>query len=122
MEYNSGVAIVDDEPKVVRTYELLFKRRQIPLSFYAYDGAEAIMKFKKANPRPKLVIIDYRLRTMTGLDVLKAIIAEEPATKIIFISGDDNARKMSIDAGAHLFLKKPVGIKEITEAINTLLV
>lgn len=122
MEYNSGVAIVDDEPKVVRTYELLFKRRQIPLSFYAYDGAEAIMKFKKANPRPKIVIIDYRLRTMTGIDVLNAIMAEEPDTKIIFISGDDTARQMSLDAGANIFLKKPVGIKEITEAINTLMV
>lgn len=122
MDINSGVAIVDDEPKVVRTYELLFKRRHIPLSFYAYDGDEAIAKFKQADPKPRVVIIDYRLRSMTGLDVLKAILAEAPGTKVIFISGDDNARKDSLDAGADMFLKKPVGIKEITDAINTMLV
>ena len=122
MEYNTGVAIVDDEPKVVRTYELLFKRRHIPLAFYAYDGEEAIEKFRNANPRPKVVIIDYRLRSMTGLDVLKAIMVEAPDTKVIFISGDDSARKMSLEAGAQLFLKKPVAIGDITDAINSMMV
>lgn len=52
MAVSGSVAIVDDEADVVRTYELLFKRRNIPLSFTAFDGPDAIEKFKKANPRP----------------------------------------------------------------------
>ena len=44
----SSVAIVDDEVGVVRTYELLFNRRKIPISFTALDGPEAIEKFKNA--------------------------------------------------------------------------
>jgi two-component system chemotaxis response regulator CheY len=121
MDNNLEVAIVDDEPVLVRTYELVFKRRHIPVSFCAYDGEEAIAKFKNASPRPKVVIIDYRMKSMTGIDVLKAIIAEEPRTKILFISGDAEARKLSLDAGADLFLKKPARIREIMEAINTLM-
>ncbi len=35
---NNSVAIVDDETQLVRTYELLFKKRQIPMAFAAYDG------------------------------------------------------------------------------------
>jgi len=38
MENNMSVAIVDDEVQSVKTYELLFKKRCIPMSFAAYDG------------------------------------------------------------------------------------
>ena len=116
-----SVAIVDDETQLVRTYELLFKKRQIPMSFAAYDGDEAIEKFKKADPRPGIVIIDYRLPSMSGLDIMKAILEMEPGTKIVFISGDESIRQESLDAGANVFLKKPTSIKDITETIHTLM-
>lgn len=49
---HSEVAIVDDKADLVKTYELLFKRRNIPVSFTALDGPEAIEEFKKADPSP----------------------------------------------------------------------
>jgi FixJ family two-component response regulator len=119
---NGSVAVVDDEPQLVRTYELLFKRRQIPVSFVAYDGRDAIEKFTGASPRPGVVIVDNRLPSMSGIDVVKALLAIEPGTRIIFISGDDGVREESLAAGATVFLKKPTPLKEITETINSLLV
>jgi DNA-binding NtrC family response regulator len=116
-----SVAIVDDEPKLVRTYELLLMHRQIPISFLAYSAEEALEKFRKADPRPKVIVIDYRMPSGNGIDLMKWIIAEEPGTKIIFISGDEDARKESLDSGAHMFLKKPARIKDITDAINAML-
>jgi two-component system chemotaxis response regulator CheY len=116
-----GVAIVDDEAGVVRTYELLFKRRQIPLAFTASDGMDAIEKFKNSGPKPKVVIIDYRLPSMSGVELMEKILAIEPDTKIIFISGDDSIRDGVLKAGADIFLKKPTGIKDITESVNSLL-
>ncbi len=118
---NGSVAVVDDEPQLVRTYELLFKRRQIPVSFVAYDGDEAIEKFRNASPRPGVVIVDNRLPSMSGIEVVKAILAIDSRTRIIFISGDDGVRNESLGAGASVFLKKPTPIKEITETINSLL-
>ncbi len=118
---NGSVAVVDDEPQLVRTYELLFRRRQIPLAFYAYDGHEAIDKFREASPRPKVVIVDNRLPSMSGIEVVRAILTIEPGTQIIFISGDESVRQESLEAGAKVFLKKPTPISEITRAINTLL-
>jgi hypothetical protein len=44
MTTNTSVAVVDDEPLVVRTYELLLKRRSIPIAFLSYDGDDAIEK------------------------------------------------------------------------------
>lgn len=40
MENKAGVAVVDDEKGVLRTYELLFKRRNISLSFTALDSPD----------------------------------------------------------------------------------
>jgi two-component system, NarL family, response regulator DevR len=121
MAPSASVAIVDDEPKLVRTYELLLKRRHIPISFLACDADDAIEKFRTADTPPGVVIIDYRLPSGSGIDVLRAIKAEGPGTKIIFISGDEDARKESLAAGADLFLKKPARIMDITDSINALL-
>jgi DNA-binding NtrC family response regulator len=121
MATDVSVAIVDDEMGVVRTYKLLFKRRNIPLSFTALEGPEAIEKFRNANPKPGVVIIDYRLPSISGLQVMREILALEPGTKVIFISGDESSRQESLDAGATVFMKKPTSIKEITETINKLM-
>ncbi len=120
-EGQSSVAIVDDEAGVVRTYELLFNRGKIPLSFTALDGPDAIEKFKNANPRPGVVIIDYRLPSMSGLQLMREVLAIEPDTKVIFVSGDDSIQQESIDAGAEVFLKKPTSIKTITETVTHLM-
>jgi DNA-binding NtrC family response regulator len=120
MKSNGSVAIVDDEVQLVRTYELLFEKRGIPMAFTAYDGDEAIEKFSRADPKPGIVIIDYRLPSMSGIDVMKAILAIEPRTKVVFISGDESSMRESLDAGATVFMMKPTSIKEITETINKL--
>jgi FixJ family two-component response regulator len=112
---------VDDEVQLVRTYELLFKKRRIPMAFVAYNGGEAVEKFKKANPRPKILIIDHRLPDMTGLEVMKQVLEIEPKTRIVFISGDEGVRRESMDSGAKAFMKKPTPIKEITDTINALM-
>jgi DNA-binding NtrC family response regulator len=118
---SKSVAIVDDEAQLVRTYELLFKKRHIPMAFTAYDGEDAIKKFYRANPKPGIVIIDYRLPDMDGLEVMKEILAIEPLTRIVVISGDESVRQESLNCGAVAFLKKPTPIKDITDTINTLL-
>ena len=121
MVNNGSVAIVDDEKDLVRTYELLFKRRHIPMAFVAYDGHSAMDKFKDAGEKPGVVIIDFRLPDMDGLEVMRWILKQRPGTKIVFISGDDSVQREALNAGANVFLKKPTDIKVITETITGLI-
>ncbi len=114
----TGVAIVDDDSELVRTYELLFRRRGVPVSFIAHDGHSALEKFKVASPKPMVVMIDYRMPLMSGLDLMKEILKLEPCTRIVFISADDGVRQEALSSGANAFLKKPVGLKEIMESIS----
>lgn len=121
MAVNGSVAIVDDEVGVVRTYERIFNRRKILLSFTDLDGPDAIEKFKNANPRPEVVIIDYRLPSMSGLQIMREILAIEPSMKVIFVSGDDSIQQECVDKGATIFLKKAADIKTITETVTHLM-
>ena len=114
----ASVAIVDDDPQLVRTYELLFKHRQVPVSFIAYDSYSALIEFNNASPRPGVVIIDYRMPYKNGLDLMIEILKIEPDTKIIFISADDSIGQSVLDAGADVFLKKPTSIKEIMDSVS----
>jgi DNA-binding NtrC family response regulator len=117
----ASVAIVDDEAGMNRAYELLFKRRNIPVSFFSMTGEEAVEQFRKASPRPKVVIIDYRLPSMDGIAVMNEILTLEPATSIIMISGDITVGQKCLDCGAKAFFRKPTSINEITMKVNNLL-
>jgi FixJ family two-component response regulator len=112
--------IVDDEEDIVRTLVLLFKMRKIPVSFVAYDGPKAIEKFKAADPKPGIMIIDYRLPSMTGMDVMREVLKTTPNVNVIILSADDSIEHESLQAGASMFMKKPVRNKEMTEAIQSL--
>lgn len=121
MSDNTCVGIVDDEEMLVRTYELLFARRQIPLSFVALDGKEAIEKFRDARPPPKVMIIDYRLPYTSGIEAMKEILTLEPTTKVLFISADGDIRQEALDAGANVFLKKPISLRILIDATRALM-
>lgn len=117
----AGIAIVEDEKDLVRLYERLFEKRGIPVSFVAYDGNEAILKFIACSPKPHIVIMDYRLPTMNGLEVTKRILEIDPDTKVIFLSADVSVKEEALKAGAFTFLAKPVSINKITEAVEKII-
>jgi CheY-like chemotaxis protein len=117
---NLSVAIVDDDPQLVMIYHHLFSHRKIPVSFVAYDGFAALEMFRKANPKPLILIIDYRMPGMNGIELMKEILQMAPGTKIIFISADDSIRLDTLKAGASAFLNKPAGINEIMDSIYSL--
>jgi two-component system chemotaxis response regulator CheY len=117
----ASVAIVDDEAGMIRAYQLLFKRRNIPVSFFSMTGEEALEQFRNAAPRPKVMIVDYRLPSMNGLAVMSEVLSMEPATCVIMISGDATVGQKCLDAGAKAFFRKPTSIHEITLTVNKLL-
>ena len=112
------IAIVDDEKEICSMLSKLFQSISVPVSFIAYDGLEALLKFGRADPKPDIVILDNRLQHEEGVDVMRRLHMIQPSTKVIFFSSDAGAKKEAYAAGAVLFLVKPVSIKTITDAID----
>jgi CheY-like chemotaxis protein len=122
MNHTKGVAIVDDEPDLVFLYEKVLARRGWHICFTARDGAEAAVKFAEADPKPRVVVIDYRMPTMCGIEAMQKMRETGgERTKFVFVSADDAAQDRALDHGAVVFLVKPVTIALLADTVGRLM-
>ena len=89
--------------------------------YSAHDRQEALA----INPQPMLALLDMGLppaknHISEGLFLIDALLATEPRSKIIVITGHDEnqAAFEAVRHGAFDFLKKPASISEIKSAIK----
>lgn len=87
----------------------------------AFDGAEAVKLFDRLNPRPDVLLMDYRMPIKDGVTATKEIRTIDPASKIIFLSADETAREHALKAGAISFLIKPVRFAQLLHTITQVL-
>jgi DNA-binding NarL/FixJ family response regulator len=87
----------------------------------AENGREAIQKVLEF--RPDLVILDWTMPVMNGLEAATAIRSIAPNTKIIVFSlhNDSRIQQEALRAGADLFLHKTAKADVILDAISRLL-
>ena len=83
----------------------------------AADGLEGYELFKKN--KPKLVITDINMPKMSGLEMAKKIRAEEPDTKIIYITAYNEKEYLleAITVGAFRYLPKPAKVNQLLDAL-----
>ena len=67
-----------------------------------------------------LLITDYLMEGMTGIDVMKQARKIHPRIKVLVISGyaDPDTEKDILDLGADGFLFKPVALNQLLEQIS----
>ncbi|MDQ1264616.1 MAG: hypothetical protein QG559_1617 [Campylobacterota bacterium] len=84
-------------------------------------GEDALKLFKEH--LPQIVITDINMPKMNGLEMSKAIKKIEPFTKIIITSAFDDKEYLfeSIDANVNKFLKKPMTVVGLSEAIEKII-
>ncbi len=71
--------------------------------------------------KPDVVIMDIRLPDGSGIEACREILTAAPRTRILFFSAyqEIEAFNQAIGAGAHGFLSKGVGAKDLLQAIKT---
>lgn len=84
----------------------------------AFDGAEAVKIYSRLNPRPDILLMDYRMPIMDGISATRELKKIDPACRIIFLSADETARDEALAAGATQFLTKPVRFEALLENIK----
>jgi two-component system nitrate/nitrite response regulator NarL len=108
--------IVDDHPLFLEGIGMLVERLDgIELAGRCDSGQAGIDAL--ANDPPDLVVLDFQLGDMTGLDVLKHI---SRATRVLFVSGrlqGEDAYQL-VEAGAHGIIEKDASFDEIADAIK----
>lgn len=115
------IGIVEDEPEVADLYKTVFTARRMPISFVAGDGLEAIKAYEDSYPKPVIMIMDHRMPEMTGIDAMKIMLEVSSDTKYIIVSADSGVRDEAIEAGASMFLEKPIQLKQLISCVDELL-
>lgn len=122
------ILVVDDEP-LLRKVVMRVMRRKGHECTEASDGKEALERFKTEHF--DLVVSDFHMPEMDGLELIKGLKAINPDVKIVVGSGNfaDNKRKMDaneaklalLQAGATVLLDKPYDASQLENAVRSAL-
>ena len=110
------VLVVDDEPINREILGALLEKDYAVL--YACDGAEAIQTMRAYKSTLSLVLLDLLMPVLSGMDVLKAVKADEELSRIpiIVITSEQEAEVESLKLGAIDFIPKPYPAADVVLA------
>lgn len=113
------VFIVDDEPMLLELAAVIIKPLGCEVRTFR-DPETALKEF--AIVRPELVLTDYAMGRMTGMDLVRECRRINPQQKIILVSGTVDEHVFS-DAPAkpNKFLAKPYQLQDLSDSIRDLL-
>src|SRR6266851_2736612 len=114
------VCIVDDDASLRRSLRNLLMSVGLPVE--TFQSAEAFLDSVDRDSIGCLVL-DLRMAGMSGLDLLKHLIATGSRVPAIILTAhaDDETRRRSLEAGAVAFLEKPVRSAVLLDAVRTAL-
>jgi two-component system capsular synthesis sensor histidine kinase RcsC len=85
----------------------------------AADGAEALRAVEEQHP--DLIVTDYQMPRMTGLELVRTLRAQGAIMPILAISSASSVGASFLAAGADHFLHKPLAIGTLRQLLRTLL-
>ena len=115
------IYVVDDEPMLL----VLACKILEPLGYAVNtfrDPESALQAFTTAKPPPAVIITDYAMHVMTGLDLIKACRRLQPRQRILLVSGtvDEHVYRNS-PVKPDRFLAKPYEAKQLAAVVESLL-
>jgi CheY-like chemotaxis protein len=113
------VLIVDDQKEVSRLLRSALETIEQGLSVSeAPSGEEAILESTRT--KVDLLIADFRLPGITGVELMKKIRIRNPEVKVILVTGVSEPKLLRevAEAGADAFFTKPVPIGDFLDAVE----
>jgi len=113
-----SVLLVEDDTCVHELLTRMLALRGHKVLAEAFDGSEAVAIFQNLESRPDIILMDYRMPDMDGIEATKRIIEIDSSAKILFLSADGTIKDLAIASGACDFIKKPISCVEIVAFIE----
>lgn len=120
MNAQPKILFVDDEQLLHGLFERLFTRNGMQVRS-CMNAAQAIEALKEAEY--DLVVTDFMMPDMDGLELLAHIRQEHPRTKVIMITAHANVQHAvrSMKIGAIDYIPKPFSTTELVDRVQTVL-
>jgi DNA-binding NtrC family response regulator len=123
LSLNKILSIVDDEIDITQLFHDALCRIDGLNVVTFNDSIEALEHFTMNKKRYALVLSDYRMPGLNGLDLLRKIKALNPSVRTVLMSafdveGDDILRKYLIEEIINQFIQKPITVFALCNEIN----
>lgn len=117
MSADPVVFVVDDDPSVRSSLKFLIST--VGLQVETFDSAETALQ-KLPSDAPSCLVLDVRLRGLSGLDLQRELANRNRDVPIIFITGhgDIPMSVRAMKAGAVEFLTKPFRDQDLLDAVR----
>jgi FixJ family two-component response regulator len=111
------VLVVDDDPSIRSSLKFLMS--SVGLQVEGFESADALLK-RNLPDAPSCLVLDVRLRGLSGLDFQRQLAARNCHIPIIFITGhgDIPMSVRAMKAGAVEFLSKPFRDQDLLDAVR----
>jgi DNA-binding response OmpR family regulator len=80
------IYVVDDEPMLLELAEVILEPEGYQVKTFR-DPELALQTFKSAKARPALLITDYAMHNLNGMQLIEEFRRLEPSQKILLVSG-----------------------------------
>jgi len=111
------VFVVDDDPSVRSSLKFLLS--SMGLQVESFDSAETFLQ-RKPPDAPSCLVLDVRLRGLSGLDFQRELAERNIRIPIVFVTGhgDIPMSVRAMKAGAIEFLTKPYRDQDLLDAVR----
>ena len=114
-----SLLIVDDEPEILETTKWAFEMAGFEVRTAA-SAEEALPQARES--RPDVLLIDYKLPQMNGLELLRKVRVWIPDAVAIMITGlthqSEDLEEESRELGAIGFLHKPLQLDKVLQMVK----
>ncbi len=116
------ILYLDDDPALVSLFKRLFERRDYRVSAYT-DQHEALAALRADPAAFDLVVTDYNMPGLSGLDVARAVRAIRPGLPVAVASGfvDEALTEQAAGAGVREILFKATSVDEYCTDVQRVL-
>ena len=115
-----GVLIVDDERAVIKILRAMLAKIGVHQILTARDGLEATHFLDECSDKINVIICDWNMPNMNGLQLLKKVRSRDPDMAFVMLTGSAThdavreAKRLNITA----FIAKPFSQDEITKKME----
>ena len=115
----ANILLVEDALDLARAIQRSLEAEGYRIS-YAADGEQALKAFESQTP--DLIILDWMLPKVDGLEVLRQVRAGSPVPVLMLTARTDEFdRVLGLEVGADDYLTKPFSMRELVARVRALL-
>jgi CheY-like chemotaxis protein len=116
--------VVDDDSDIVRVLKTGLLKNGFTVDAFA-NPQEALQSFKSNADSYSLVLSDIRMPGLSGMQITRKVKQINPNVKVVLMTAfeirDDEFSKVFPSTSVDGFVQKPIGIKDLTDKILSLI-